>query len=431
VKRAAVAALATAAALQPGRAAADPPVTPAGHAGPVTIDLAVDYAYTARRSTLKRELAGLPGVDPGGPTPLVKDLVFRGSRHEVRPRVELGVPYGLHFTLGLPVALRDVRRLDFDQRADGCVFASDPGRATCVDATNSTAVADGLLPADGIDVDGGGAAAGGATVFRGATRAGLDQLHAGASWNVTDQARDPSKPTWTVGAELRLAIGDVMKIDAARPARDDGVSRGVHELRAATALERRLGPLAMTPRFEAWWLAPIAARDDAPLDPPAGAGKLQRSQNRAGADGGVEIVPWERPDTGQRVAVALTGGVAAHFAGRAYSDLWEVFALAGGEGGPLVLDADPGQEGMQPLPHPGVTTTQEYLSAAGRLAVDVRPTGWLQLDLAADLAWEQTHLVSFARGGALFAPVIDQVGHRYRVDEGLTYALSGGVRIVY
>jgi hypothetical protein len=422
-----------AAALQPGRAAADPPAT-AGSAGPatpgVTIDLSVDYAYSARRSTLKRELAGLPGAALDGPTPLVKDLVFRGSRHEVRPRAELGVPYGLSFTLALPIVLRDVRRLDFDQRADGCVFASDPGRATCVDATNSTTVADGLLPSDGLDVDGGGAT-GGDTVFRGATRAGLDQLHAGAAWKVTDQARDPSKPTWTVGAELRLSIGDVMAIDAARPAGDDGVSRGVHELRAATALERRLGRPGMTPRFEAWWLAPIATRDGAPLDPPDGAGDLQRSQHRGGVDGGVEVVPWERADTGQRVAVAVTAGVAAHFAGRAYSDLWEVFALAGGEGGPLVLDADPGQQGMQPLPHPGVTTTQEFLSAGGRVAFDVRPTGWLQLDLAADLAWEQTHLVSFARGGPLFAPVIDQVGHRYRVDEGLTYALSGGVRIVY
>ncbi len=290
-----------------------------------------------------------------------------------------------------------------------------------------------MQPCHAFDVDGGGGTAG-ATIFRGATRAGLDQLHAGAAWKVTDQALDSSKPTWTVGAELRLSIGDVMKIDAARPARDDGVSRGVHELRAATALERRLGRLGrmgMTPRFETWWLAPIATRDGAPLDPPAGAGKLQRSQHRGGVDGGVEIVPWERADTGQRAAVALGAGVAAHFAGRAYSDLWEVFALAGDDGGPLVLDGDPGAEGMQPLPHPGVTTTQEYLSAGGRVAFDVRPTGWLQLDLAADLAWEQTHLVSFARGGALFAPVIDQVGHRYRVDEGLTYALSGGVRIVY
>lgn len=426
--RIAAAALATAAALQPGRASADRPVRPTGGTGPVTIDVTIDYAYTARRSSLKRELAGLPGVDLDGPTPLVKDLVFRGSRHELRPRVEVGLPYGLAVALALPVALRDARRLDFDQRADGCVFAADPGRATCVDATNSTTVADGLLPAEGLDVDGGGATAG-ATVFRGATRAGLDQLHAGASWKVTDQARDPSKPTWSVGAELRLSVGDVMEIDAARPARDDGVSRGVHELRAATALERRLGWL--TPRFEVWWLAPIATRAGAPLDPPDGAGDLQRSQQRGGVDGGLAIVPWERPDTGQRVAVALTGGIAAHFAGRAYSDLWEVFALAGGEGDPLALDGDLDEQGMQPLPHPGVTTTQEYLAAQGRVAVDLRPTAWLELDLAAALAWEQTHLISFARGGTLFAPVIDQVGHRYRVDEGLTYVLSSGVRIVY
>jgi len=429
------AALVAAAALHPGRLVAGPDgeVASAFDPGdPLDVHASIDYRYSSRRSSLKRELDGLPGADPNGPTPLVKDLVFEGTRHELVPRVEVGLYTDLALTVELPLVLRDARRLRFDQRADDCVFATDPGVATCVDAANSTTIADGILPADGLDAEDGGAT-GGATVFRGVTRAGLDQLHLGLVWAPTNQARDPSKPTWKLGTELRVAIGDVMEVDAASPAREDGVSRGVHELRLFTSMTRRVG--WAEPFFEAWWMGAIGARGRSPLDGPTRNFDADDvgPQQRAGGRFGLELIPWERPARDQRIALELGADIEAMFAGRAYSDMWEVFALAGGPGGPLQLDADPETEGQQPLPHPGVTNVEESMTLAATAAIEAHLATWLRLDLGLRLAWDQSHLITTAttRDNPLQAPLIDQVGHRYRLDESLTYVLTTGLRLLY
>jgi hypothetical protein len=82
-----------------------------------------------------REFAGYPGTDPDGPMPLVKDLVFPSLRHEIVPRLEVGLFTDLSAYFALPIVIRDQRSLDLDQRGDGCVFP-DAGTPTCIDSTN-------------------------------------------------------------------------------------------------------------------------------------------------------------------------------------------------------------------------------------------------------------------------------------------------------
>jgi hypothetical protein len=447
VKRRAAAAAASLALLAGARSlAAGPPseVASAFDAGdPVDVHVSLEYRYSFRRASVKRELAGLPGADPDGPTPLVKDLVFSGARHELVPRLEIGVYTDVSLTASLPVVLRDVRRLEFDQRAGDCVFPADPGQASCIDASNSTTVADGLLPAD--------AGAGDGVVFRGPRRAGLDQLELGAIWAPLVQARDPSKPTWKVGGELRLSVGQVMRYRRAHPGRQDGVSRGVDELRLATSMARRIG--WAEPYFELWWMAPIGTRDRAPLDAPALSFGAEKTgpQQRAGARFGLEAILWQNPSRDEGVALLLGGELEALFAGRAYTDMWEVFAFAGDvpAGGPLTLDADPVAEDRQASPHPGVSNVEDYLTAGGRAAVAAHLAEWVRLDLGVQFDWEQSHLISNADPGddggddnavvdpgtgevnPLYVSLIDAAGHRYRVDEGLTYTISAAVRVLF
>ncbi len=418
---------------------------------PYDFHVSFDYRVTSRHSAIRRELSGAPGADPEGPTPLVKDLVFAGTRHELVPRVEIGVFTDLALTLALPVVVRESRRLEFDKRADSCVFAPNPRDASCIDASNSTTVASGLLPEGGFDAgdpDGGG----GGDAFRGVGRSGLDQLHVGVVWAPLNQQRDASKPTWKAGTELRLSLGSVMAYDGDDPSGETGVSRGVHELRLYTSLARKVG--WAEPTFEIWWMTPLSVRRGTPLDDldrDFGSGRTS-SQVRTGGRFGVEAAAWKSRSGLPRVAVQVGGELEALFEGRAYTDMWEVFAYAGHAPttGPLILDADPVLQGRQAISHPGVSSVENYLTGAARLGVDATVTELLHVDAGFRLGWEQPHMISFAGAGQdsaddenevvdplseevnpFHVPLIDGPGHRYRVADAGTYSLSLGVRVLF
>jgi len=418
------------------------------------VHVSVDYRFIGRRSAIKRELVGLAGTDPDGPMPLVKDLVLAGTRHELVPRLEVGLFTDVALTAALPIILRDQRTLSFDQGAGDCVFPTDPGAATCIDRTNSTTIADGLLPEggfDGTDPDGGGTSVTGDTIFRGVKRSGLDQLHIGGVWAPMNQARDVTKPTWKVGAELRLAVGKVMKFDRMNAPAADGVSRGVHEIKLYTSMARRLG--WAEPFFEVWWLVPVGVKEESPLSEPDEAYGAEQTQPQQSAGGrfGFEANAWESRSHDERIGVHASAAITGHFEGRAYSDMWEVFAYAGDAraGGPLRLDSDPVRDGEQAISHPGASNVENYMTLAARAGVDTHLGRRVRLDLSGELGWEQSHLISFADAGVdsgddndvvdagteevnpLHAPLIDTVGHRYRVDEALNYLISVNLRLLF
>jgi hypothetical protein len=416
------------------------------------LHLRVEYWFQARRAAIKREMSGLPGADPDGPVPLVKDLVVRAARHEIVPRLELGVFTDLAVTAALPVVLRDSRRLELDQRAgDDCVFPADPGAASCIDRSNSTTVRDGILPPEGFDAGGGTLDPDGAILFRGVTRSGLDQLHLGLVWAPMNQARDPTKPTWKLGAELLLSVGTIMRFDRADPESSTGVSQGVHELRLYTTMARRLA--WAEPFFDVYWQGAVAVREGAPLAAPSprfGA-DATGPQQEAGGRFGLEAIAWESATADERVGLIFAGRLQAHFEGRAYTDLWEMLAYAGDAtaGGPLALDADPTADGSQTISHPGVSNVENFLTLGGDAGIDAHLGPHIRFSLAFALDWDQSHLLTFADPGVdgpddndtvdpgtdevnpLHSPLVDTVGRRYRVDEALDYSLRTGFRLLF
>ena len=106
-------------------------------------------------------------------------------------------------------------------------------------------------------------------------------------------------------------------------------------------------------------------------------------------------------------------------------------------------------DGEQAISHPGVSNVENYLTLAGRTGLDAHLGRWVRLDTGFELGWEQSHLISFADAGVdgsddndvvdpgtrevnpLHAPLIDLTGHRYRVDEGLDYVVSLGLRVLF
>jgi hypothetical protein len=400
------------------------------------LNVRVDYELTLRSAAIKREDAGGPGAVPNGPIPVVPDLLVSSRTHALVPRLEMGIFKDLAVTASLPVVFRKSLTLESDTRAN---------RATTID--------DGLLPAEGFDAQdpgGPGFAGDDARVFRSPNRAGLDQLHLGLVWAPMNQRRDDTKPTWKVGAEVRLAIGKTMRLDRANPDNETGVSRGVHELNVYTSLAKRIG--WAEPFFEMWLTAPVGETNDSAFRDLGFGQRNPGAQIFAGTKFGVEAVIFERPGQGQRVSFLAQGDLTANFEGRAYTDMWEVFQYAGTaqNAGPLVLDADPLDPGNQAITHPGVTTVENHMTVGGRSGFMAELGSTVRVMATFALLWDQGHLLSFEDAGVdgpndadeivtpgtvevnpAHAPIIDSTGRRYRVDEALNYVISVSGRVLF
>lgn len=402
------------------------------------IQFQADYELDLDSAAITREHAGDPGADPLGPLPRRHELDFHQVRQVVTPKVELGVYRDVWVSLAAPIVLAQSRELDV---ADG------------VDRTTATTFTDGILPATGFDAHAPTTPPGGNVVFRGPSRAGVPELCAGIGFAPMNQARDDTKPTWKLGAELRLAIGRVMRLDAVDPGRETGVSTGVDELRLWTSVDRRFRYFEGW--FETFYQRPIYTRGAALYqDPGFGSTKIDPAQT-AGTSFGIEAYLVDDAAAGNRLSVDLGSRLTTHFEGRDYSELWEVFAFAGDRrtAGPLVLDADPTTPGVQPLSHPGVTSIENYLETSARLAVRGRLGHRLTLSAIGELTFRTDHVISFADAGVdlptcptgaprcevddnslvnpgtpevnpLHARTIDLVGHRYLAQSGRGYVLG-------
>jgi hypothetical protein len=427
---------------------------------PFDLHIGVNYGFQARRIAIKREYAGLDGSTPDGPMPIAKDLLFQQRRHVLTPHLSIGIFQGLQLSAALPIVLHDSREFLFDQRASPCVFPPDP-EPTCIDRRNSSTIRDGLLPSgaggDPLGYDArdptGGFAPDSRTVFRGVDRSGLDQVHVGLAWAPLRQELDDTKPTWVIGLEYRVPVGRIMRFDRLEPSRETGVGRGIHELRAWTGLSRRT--TWSEPYVFFWWQGPVKLQGTTPEDPggslfwDVGFGQQPVwPQHRAGTRFGFEAIPWENKREQQRLSVIFEGRIEAHFQGRAYSPMWEIFAFAGDRvthpDGELVLDRDPTTPGVQPMSHPGVTMVESYMTFGGRFGLGGHVGENARFSATLDVAHDQAHRITWTNAGVdrngnmivdpgtsevnpLYVPDIDLAGRRYIADETIdwTFLISG------
>jgi hypothetical protein len=407
----------------------------------------VSAAYEAAidRAVITREVVGDPDADPLAPLPRRRELAFRQTRHQVTPKLEFAVYRDTWLSFAVPIVVAQSRELSL---------------VTGAERAGTTTFGDGLLTGTGFDARAPGSPPSGSLVFRGVQRAGVGELRGGLGFAAMNQARDPSKPTWKLGAELRFAIGRVMRFDAADPGRATGVSTGVHEVRLWTSFDRRFRYFEGW--FDAYWQRPIYTRGTAlATDPGFGAASTAPGQV-AGASFGIEAYVIDDRAAGTRISLDLGARLAAHFEGRSYTEMWEVFAYAGDArtGGPLVLDADPTTPGPQPRSHPGISNHEGYLETAGRVALRARLGRHLALSAVGELVWRTERVISFADAGVdlptcptsaprcepdandvvnpgtaeinpLHVRKIDLVGHRYRAEDSRGVVLGVEARLTF
>ena len=413
---------------------------------PGHVAVTVDYEYELASSNIQREVIGT-GANPDGGIPRQDDLAFDQKKHTLTPRLELAVLYDAFISVGLPIVISQSRELALDG------IARDA----------SSTVRDGLLTTDGFDAQDPGTPTTGNLMFRGQTRKGLDQVHLGIGAAFMNPMRDPTKPTWKMGAELRLAVGKIMKFDAMRTGDETGVSRGVHELKLWTTVAKRAGRIEGY--FDMWWLVPLTAKEESLFDDidqsPGNFGATNTLPGQqAGVTFGFETYAYDDPVNKNSVSIDLGARVVGHFEGRDYSEMWEVFALAGDirTNGPLVMDRDPQAPDVQAVSHPGISNIENYLETAARFGIRGKVGGRAQFGAIIDVAWKTDHAITFADAGVdlptcsgspsevegrdceldnndlvnpgtgevnpLHVPRIDLVGHRYLSVDNFAFSIG-------
>ena len=400
----------------------------------------VRYDHTEKRGQIKRELEGLSPMQSA--IDLVRDLAYAQSRDALTLRAEVGLFQDLMFHVELPIILGEQESYGFDQsEGSACRFPPD-AMPDCVNATNSTTIRDGII----------GAPAMGSQVLMGAKRgaaggSGLDAfdtINFGLTWAPVSQKRDDTKPTWILSFEPQISIGNIMAYDRSRPNANHGVSEGVHRLYARTAISHRWR--FVEPYMSFWYMYPIA-RSDSLFKDYGPSQTLKNPMQQGGTTFGAELVPFERPKDGHKIFIDVRGRLDGHFAGKGYSEAWELFASS------PALACDLSQAAYNPACNPslttngyqgqaftGITTIDNYASLGADIALGVqvgqharfRTSFEYTHDEAHNITGEDIGVPSTASGRVMSAPefnpayraVIDQIGRRYRVDNMDTYNFS-------
>jgi hypothetical protein len=428
----------------------------------------IGYEFLYKSAAIKREYEG-PGQDQVG---IFKDLLYHQQRHTMSLRAEVGIYHDLSATIELPFVLSDSRDLSYDQRLGSeCNYTGND--ANCVNAANSTTTNSStreipdtsglppdtdpthfIVPQGGYDALNMGApfAAGSDMVFRGPKRGGsggdlFDTMNFGLTWAALSQKRDPSKPTWTVGLEYRVSVGNVMKFDRSRPDANHAVSDGLDHVVARTAVSHRFK--YVDPYVVFWFDYPFARRDDTLFINYGPQEKNSQPQMSGGTTFGLEGIPWEKNNGDYKIAIDVNGRISAKFDGRGYSEIWE--ALAGSPAlacetnmtsvnynpscDPARLNSttmQPNLNNYQGKPFTGLTVIENYATLGAEVALNVQAGKYVRFRANFLYQHDQSHFITTddvgkpnTAGGRVsqpeefnpaFRPIINEPGRRYLVD---------------
>ncbi|MEZ4309637.1 MAG: hypothetical protein R3F14_16500 [Polyangiaceae bacterium] len=149
-------------------------------------NVSLGFQFAAKSAKIFRETSiGGPGLASGGYTSRLLNVAqYTSQIARLTPRVDIGIYHDLAIYARLPIILSYQQKLEGVEGSEGqqsVALAGAPGEQLFA------------LP------------------FKSPDRSGVEYLALGFEFNIFNQARDRSKPTWLFGAEVRLAVGDPMQ----------------------------------------------------------------------------------------------------------------------------------------------------------------------------------------------------------------------------
>ena len=163
-----------------------------------------------------------------------------------------------------------------------------------------------------------GAIPGPAEVFRSPKRSGFESLGVGVTWAAFNQARDDTKPTWTLSFDALLDVFKDMRFDPLNPSGNTAVGKGYHQLIWSTWVSKRFR--YFDPYFGAWYAMPIRT-NNSPFRSYGPTQTAANPQQQAGVAMGVEQIAWENVPSRQRVTIEARAHLTEYFFGRSHSPI--------------------------------------------------------------------------------------------------------------
>ncbi len=459
---------------------------------PFDIHIEPSFKQTIRSALIQREYPCDPSatgaqrdafrrLDNDCPEPSVvfrKEMDAERITNELNVDIQIGLYKDVELHVRLPYVISDQRTLRFaggsglDVADSGNSFV-DPSDSRVIEDINAN-VSDSPFPNDVLtrqyfqtyrlfSLEG----------QKGPQRAGFGDMTLGLAWNPFNDQRDDTKSTLKLAFDYTIPTGEVARAD------NQGVGRGMHELKWSVASSKRFKYLE--PYFSVAYILPLAADDSVFLEKGPGQ-TLTSPGQRAEVTFGSEFIPFENPEKGQKfvIDVGLKWGFTAE--GRDYGYLFDALGNSGCNGltpGQIrdaieavrtgqntdreqvnraacrwVLDEpanadggtvfDPSDEDVQDVPfaHDGITDYEGYATFGATLGLNFQPSEYVQLRGRLGIEHEQEHFITSARTGIAssedgndtvrfddpnernpyYNPTLDGVGNRFRAENSLIFS---------
>ncbi|HEX7508717.1 MAG TPA: hypothetical protein VF550_18240 [Polyangia bacterium] len=364
------------------------------------VDVSLSWQHDSSKASIKREI-----VQPTG-TLVANDVIHYQVRDSMQLRAEAGLVHDLSFFVAGSFVLGDQRGLDFDR--------SNCTTGNCVE----TLLRDGILPGTqgaswGLDAEKGGRPfqPPSGQLFRGPDRSGFEYLGLGLRWAAMNQARDQTKPTWTVGLETRLSVADDQRFDPGKPTANRSVGLGYHQILLTTLFSRRFGDYE--PYMGGFFMQPALTSSSVYKN--AGTGSFASPQRRTGGQLGIEGTLWEDPALQARFALETSARFEFRFEGLAQSELWEVLS-----GDPrCTTDASHCRSGidvdsrLNVAPNSGIVHSPAYGLLGGDAGLSAHFGRHARLRSLFGMLFEESHFLTDADSGNRVYAI---PGRRFRVE---------------
>ena len=293
---------------------------------PFDLNISLGFDYASKSAKILRETAiSGPGLTGGGFTShLLNVAQYSETTSRLIPRIDIGIYHDIAAHIALPIILSNTRSL-----------SQIGGIAPLPDA---------LAGAPGEQLF--------QVPFSSPTRSGLQDIRAGIDFDILNQARDRTKPTWLFGFEGRFSVGTPMhacnpgaprgQLQCADPSdinrdgkqdvpgfegsygsgdRGAGVSRGTIALEVHTLMSKRLKYIEPYGGFTALFEFQQSNSDYGLTD------VTQSLVNHPPLVGtmmaGIMIIPWENREKFGRLTFDLRFMGQYHSEGRDYSELFD------------------------------------------------------------------------------------------------------------
>jgi hypothetical protein len=369
-------------------------------------DFSLAYLHDNGRGLVKREAVDATSVL------VVNDLLYRQIRDSLLLRTDVGLVHDVSLFVAGSFVVADSRGLDFD-RVDDCV----------ADGCVETLLRDGFLPGEqstrwGLDAETGRPFQAPSTqVFAGPKRSGLEYLAFGARWAPFNQARDHTKPTWMVGLETHLSVGEDQRFDPGKPTANRGVGPGYHQFILSMAFSRKFAD--HEPFVSAWYMEPALTKSSVFKN--QGEGEYASVQRRTGGQAGIESEVWGNPTLGSRLVLQASGHLEYRFAGLAHSELWEVLSGDSRCGPTATAYCRPGidvNRKGESAPNSGISRSPGYGLAGFDVGFSAQASRYARLRGLLGMLFVESHLLT---DGASGNQVYDIPGRRFRVEASYSW----------